>query len=883
MKKLTLLVGLSFMQYQIADAQSLTLNYTGGVQTYTVPPCVTSLTVDVQGAQGGLGALGCGGYQGLPGLGGRTQATITVTPGDVINIYVGGAGAPDNNTSAAGGFNGGGIGMMESNYTYYGGGGGGGASDIRLNGNALTDRIVVAGGGGGGGSDGCTCNGLDGGHGGGLVANPGQPGSICICNPSGQGGTQSAGGVKGDWGCNCDAQAGVFGQGGNSNSTSCGGPTGGGGGGGGYYGGGGGGLGAGGGGSNYTVVSATGVVNTAGFKSGDGVVIITPNNGIQAPGAITGNATICANASGSYSISSLLGATSYTWTVPAGSTINSGQGTTAINITAGSTAGNITVSATFPCGTSTPTTFALSINSAPTVVANSTAAAVCAGNSVTLTGSGASTYAWSGGVTNAVAFVPVSTLTYTVTGTGATGCTNTATTTVTVNPIPTVVANSSSAIVCSGSSVTLTGSGATTYSWSGGVTNAVSFVPVSTLTYTVTGTSGAGCTNTATTTVTVNPIPTVVANTTAAAVCLGNSVTLTGGGAISYIWDNSVTDGVSFAPTATTTYMVTGTDASGCVNTATTTITVNALPIVTINSTAALVCLGNSVTLTGVGASVYSWTNSVMDGVSFVPNSTITYTVTGTDANGCSNTATTTVTVNSNPIVNLGQNITQCGGIVILDAGNVGSTYLWSDASNNQTLTVNSTGTYFVNVTDGNGCIGEDTTTITIHVLPTVTGTSASSVVCVDDASVALTGTPIGGVWSGLGVTGSNFSPIGAGVGAQTLIYTFTDLNNCAGTANVNIQVNACTGVTETSLANGVNVFPNPNAGTFTISVNASLGNVKIEMVDMQGRLVYSSLENNVNAGFTKSISLESVSNGIYMLRLTTSSEQQIFKIAVQK
>ena len=132
------------------SAQPITYNYTGAVQTYTVPPCVTSITVDVQGAQGGIGPVGNNSLQGQPGLGGRTEATILVTPGDVLNIYVGGAGAPDNNSSAAGGFNGGGNAMMEAAYTYYGGGGGGGASDIRLNGNLLTDRIVVAGGGGGG-------------------------------------------------------------------------------------------------------------------------------------------------------------------------------------------------------------------------------------------------------------------------------------------------------------------------------------------------------------------------------------------------------------------------------------------------------------------------------------------------------------------------------------------------------------------------------------------------------------------------------------------------------------------------------------------------------------------------------------------------------------
>ena len=625
----------------------------------------------------------------------------------------------------------------------------------------------------------------------------------------------------------------------------------------------------------------TNTIMTAGVRAGNGYVVITPVGGVPNPGVITGSSTICATASGNYSIASMVGATSYTWTVPAGTTINSGQGTTAINITAGSISGNISVTATFPCGTSSPTTFSLTINPAPTVVANSTAAAVCAGSSVTLSGSGATTYTWSGGVTNAVAFVPMSTLTYTVTGTSA-GCSNTATTTVTVNPIPTVTANSTAASVCAGTSVTLTGGGASTYAWSGGVTNAVSFVPVSTLTYTVTGTS-AGCSNTATTTVTVNPLPTIAANTTAAAVCVGASVTLTGSGASTYIWSGGVTNAVSFIPVSTLTYTVTGTDANGCTNTATTTVTVNPIPTITANSTAAAVCAGGSVTLNGGGGLVYSWTNSVMDGVSFVPNSTITYTVTGTDANGCANTATTTVTVNSNPIVSLGQNVTQCGGTVILDAGNVGSTYLWSNATTAQTLSVSTTGTYFVAVTNASGCFGADTVTVTINTNPTVTGTATTNTACLSDASIALTGTPAGGTWSGPGVTASTFSPATAGVGAQTTSYSFTDANGCTGVATVVITVNACTGVVDQTLSNGISIFPNPNNGTFTIAVDANVGDLTMEVTDMQGRVVYTSVDNNVHSGFVKQISLDTQASGLYLLHIIANGEQKTQKISVQK
>jgi hypothetical protein len=308
-------------------------------------------------------------------------------------------------------------------------------------------------------------------------------------------------------------------------------------------------------------------------------------------------------------------------------------------------------------------TVAVTINALPTVIASVNNDTICDGSTVTLTGIGASSYAWDNGVTNGIAFTPASTQTYTVTGTDANGCSNTASQTITVNALPTVTANSTASAVCAGSTVTLTSGGASTYTWNNGVTEGVAFVPTSTLTYTVTGTDVNGCSNTASQTVTVNTLPTVTASASSSAVCAGNTVTLTGGGASTYSWDNGVTEGVAFVPTSTLTYTVTGTDANGCSNTASQTVTVNALPSVTASSTASAVCAGSTVTLSGGGASSYTWGNGVTNAVAFTPTSTQTYTVIGTDANGCSNTASVTVVVNANPsasVVSSGSTI--CAG-----------------------------------------------------------------------------------------------------------------------------------------------------------------------------------------------------------------------------
>lgn len=313
--------------------------------------------------------------------------------------------------------------------------------------------------------------------------------------------------------------------------------------------------------------------------------------------------------------------------------------------------------------TSNNATLTVTANSAPIVTANATATIVCANpaTSVTLTGGGAASYVWSGGVTDGVGFIPTSTSTYTVTGTDGGGCTNTATTTITVNS-PIVSANATASSVCAGTLVTVTGGGAISYSWSGGVTDGISFIPSSTTTYTVTGTDINSCTNTATKTIIVNNLPAVIAHATAINVCIGTAVTLTGGGAISYVWSGGVTNGIGFIPASSATYTVTGTDGNGCTDTTSLTITVNPPPVVSANASETIVCGGTTVTLTGSGAVSYVWTGGVTNGIGFIPPATAIYSVTGTDANGCSDTATVTVTVNtwSDPV--LVETLTGTGG-----------------------------------------------------------------------------------------------------------------------------------------------------------------------------------------------------------------------------
>ena len=134
-------------------------------------------------------------------------------------------------------------------------------------------------------------------------------------------------------------------------------------------------------------------------------------------------------------------------------------------------------------------------------------------------------------------------------------------------------------------------------------------------------------------------------------VCLGESVTLSAQGAATYTWNNAVVDGVPFnPPIGISVYTVSGTDSNGCSGTDQVTLVVNPLPTVSAGSDQ-LVCEGTNVLLSGSGAVNYSWSNNVVNNVSFsAPVGTTIYTVSGTDANGCSDEDEVSVTVIPSPV-----------------------------------------------------------------------------------------------------------------------------------------------------------------------------------------------------------------------------------------
>ena len=310
--------------------------------------------------------------------------------------------------------------------------------------------------------------------------------------------------------------------------------------------------------------------------------------------------------------------------------------------------------------------------------------------------------------------------------------------------------------------------------------------------------------------ITINQ-PTVTANATATTVCAGTTVTLTGiGTATSYSWSGGVTDGIGFMPSSTTTYTVTGTDGNSCTNTATKTITVNQLPAVTGNATATTICAGTTITLTGSGtATSYSWSGGITNGIGFAPSSTATYTVTGTDGNGCTNTDSKTITVKSTPTVSMSSILNaSCNGtndgsaIANASGGTSPYSYSWNNGQTTSSATNLIAGSYTIIVTGANSCSQTATVSITQPNPLSVNITPVSPSTC-KGSSVTLS--------AGFGYSSYSWS---SGQTIASIIILPTTTTTYSATVS---DVNGCTGSNSTMVTvNPVPSTPNVTAGGST-------------------------------------------------------------------
>ena len=257
--------------------------------------------------------------------------------------------------------------------------------------------------------------------------------------------------------------------------------------------------------------------------------------------------------------------------------------------------------------------------------------------------SGYDTYLWNTGATSQSINVTTSG-TYSVTVTKG-NCSATDSVNVTVTPAPIADAGIDQEI-CMGDSVTLTaGSVNGFYAWStGDSTQSITVSPQQNTSYELTVGTDQNCMAYDTVNVTVHPLPNADAGPDQT-ICNGDQISLTASGGQNYMWDTGVNvPTLTVTPTTTTTYNVTVTDVHGCVKSDSVTVEVNPLPVVTVTAKDSAICLGEETELTANGASTYDWSvGKTGQTIIVTPMSTTTFTVTGTDANGCESSANTTV------------------------------------------------------------------------------------------------------------------------------------------------------------------------------------------------------------------------------------------------
>lgn len=542
--------------------------------------------------------------------------------------------------------------------------------------------------------------------------------------------------------------------------------------------------------------------------------IITQTYTITQPTALsaTSSSTVatCGNSNGSASIIVTGGTGPYTYSwAPSG-----GSAATANALAAGT----YTCTVTDANGCVLTVTVVVPGSGLPTATISAFTNISCFGGSngsATVTASGGTgpyTYAWTpaGGTGTTASGLPAGT--YSVTVTDTYGCTASASVALTQPPVLTASASSTS-VSCNGgtnASASVTAGGGTgtySYNWAPSGGTGSTAIGLGAGTYTVTVTDANGCTATATATVTQPATLTATMGAPVNATCNGGAngsatVTPAGGtGPYTYVWAPNGGTGATGTALAAGSYTVTITDVNGCQTAASVTIT---QPAVVSGTTSAVqsTCgsANGSATVVpsgGTGPYTYAWAPSGGTAATATGLISGNYTVTITDANGCTGTATVNVPNAANPVATItaSTNVTCFGaadGTASASASGGTGPYTWAWAPTGGT-TANATAlgpnTFTCTVTDANGCTATATVTITEPPALAASLVSQTDVLCFGGNTGAATVTVAGGTnpmtyaWAPSGGTAATATGLAAG----TYTCTVTDANNCTTTQTVTI------------------------------------------------------------------------------------------------
>ncbi len=277
---------------------------------------------------------------------------------------------------------------------------------------------------------------------------------------------------------------------------------------------------------------------------------------------------------------------------------------------------------------------------------------------------------------------------------------------------------------------------------------------------------------------------------------------------------------------------------------------------------------GGAVTLNaGNSGAAYLW-NTGATTQTIMVNVTGTYWVKVTNTLG--NSASDTVSINFKPVpvVNLGADISQCGGTATLDAGNQGAAYVWNTNATSASINVATSGNYWVKVTNSAGCSRSDSILIDIKTLP-VLNFSLPDTISASSAAIDLIATPAGGSFSGSGVINDKFYPATVTPGIVRISYNFTAPNGCSNIRSEDIYVQGS--------LHTIAVYPNPSKGNFTVFLPDPVSDGMIWIVSPSGAVVG---KYDIN-GSSRQINT-SLQAGIYYLKITGNNFKSIQKLLIR-
>lgn len=357
-------------------------------------------------------------------------------------------------------------------------------------------------------------------------------------------------------------------------------------------------------------------------------------------------------------------------------------------------------------------------------------------------------------------------------------------------------------------------------------------------------------------------------------------------GASSYAWSfpsgwtgTSTLSSITATSGASGNLSVTATYTCGTSAPATLAINVNPAPVVSIvSATPNILCSGSTITFSTSGATTYTLMPGGINGTppfTDIASVSTTYTLTGTDANGCVsvNNPTTFITVNETPVVSVNSG-SVCLGQSFIMTPTGASTYVYSSLFANVTPTSAGVYSYSVTGTGTNGCVSVPAVSnLTVQALPTVTTASSRSVMCLKEKVTLTAGGASTYTWN----TNATTNTISVGP-STTTSYSVVgkDAGGCVNSSSITVTVLSCVGMEEqNSELASVHIFPNPSNGIFQISLAEVSSNTQLEIYNSIGKLI---MKETLSHEIT-SIDLQDYTNGFYFIKIKDPYGERTIKV----